>query len=78
MPNTKYDYLENETLQNIQTLLEEKDFKISILLKACKDTKYLLGDGNFKYGQTLAEDEIALLMNIEEWLKQAIKKAESN
>ena len=57
---------------------EKQQEIIDVLLKACKDTKYLLGDGNFKYGQTLAEDEIALLMNIEEWLKQAIKKAESN
>ena len=39
MSNIKYDYLENETLQNIQTLLEEKDFKISTLLEACKKAK---------------------------------------
>jgi hypothetical protein len=34
---SKYDYLEGETLQNIQFLLEEKDLVIKELKEACKE-----------------------------------------
>lgn len=66
MPNTKYDYLENETLQNIQILLEEKDIRISILLEASKEAKYALEKEGYK-----EPDGVIYLLN------NAIKQVES-
>jgi hypothetical protein len=60
-----YDYLENETLQNIQNLLEEKDIIISELLKACKYAKAFL-DGN----------PVVFIDQVQKRIEQAIAKAE--
>lgn len=55
----KYNYIEGETIQNIQILLEEKDIVISNLLAACKEARKhlyeILGqcaDGSFLFNRT--------------------------
>lgn len=62
MKKGKYDYLENETLQNIQILLEEKDFIIANLLEACKSA--------FEYLQNNKSD----ITEIKRWEMGNLKK----